>query len=438
MATSSIPVKSEEPWGLQQCEAVQFRPDENPFKPDEESFMKTGCSSSTSPSNMLPPYPSKSNESKSNNESDNMNGIKKVFHRNSTSNDDDVSHDTSRNYSASSANSSLDTSAQNSGMDKSALNRTVPGSTGTKHGGSTTGATTGATGATNTGVTTGSHTGVNTGATATNGGSTGVSSRHSNGTSGEKVPGGYGPGRSQEVSTQDGRIPHSHDTGAGQHVDLNKGHVTQTVEHVAEIVDKKNYTHTTEEVERQRNVERHQHHVQIHHQPIKEVEHAQEQLHQKIHPVTHIQEKHASTDKDAKLLATVAGSHGHKHQTTNIAEDRKIVDKGERVTEDLHTHVHNVVVPLVSHDVHEHHRIQTVIPTQHVIHEAPIIHESSTLQAMSRADFLKGGGVLGSTTKSVQEGNFLATGQCDRKVDGVAEQLEKELHLKSSIHGAPN
>ncbi|PWN32294.1 uncharacterized protein FA14DRAFT_113839, partial [Meira miltonrushii] len=235
-----------------------------------------------------------------------------------------------------------------------------------------------------------------------------------------------GPGRSETVATADGANRHSHGHNLAN-ADLSQGKVTQTVEHLAGITSKTNHTHNIEEVERQRELERHQHHIQVHHQPIKHEEHAAEKQHVKSHPVTKISEKHASTDKDAQLLASVTHSHGHRDEVNQAPVQHQIVDKGEQVKETVHHHIHNVVVPLVSHDAHEHHRIKTTIPTHHVLHEAPIIHQATTLEPVSREEFLKRGGVIDSTKSHVKDANLLHNGQCERKVDGVAEKLAKEL-----------
>jgi hypothetical protein len=65
---------------------------------------------------------------------------------------------------------------------------------------------------------------------------------------------------------------------------------------------------------------------------------------------------------------------------------------------------------------------------------APIVHETTSYEPISKADFLKTGGVLGSNTKSIKELGVLHDGKCERKVNGVAEKLEKELGLSPSSH----
>lgn len=240
--------------------------------------------------------------------------------------------------------------------------------------------------------------------------------------------GATGFGRSVDVRTKDGTHRHSHGhESRAEHLDLSKGDVVQDVKHLAHVTKHTHQRHETEEVTREKEHHRHIHHVQHHVQPIHETEHAAEVSHQKVHPVTHIEEKHASTDKDAALLANVAGTHKDEKMTAPL--QRTVVDKGERVTEHIHHHIHNVVQPVLHKDTHEHHRIHTVIPSTITTHEAPIIHESTMHKPIAKSEYLKTGGILGATHRSVADVNLLHTGTCDRKVSGVAEQLEKELGL---------
>ncbi|CDR88348.1 uncharacterized protein SPSC_04175 [Sporisorium scitamineum] len=242
----------------------------------------------------------------------------------------------------------------------------------------------------------------------------------------------HGLGRSDDVHATDGSIRHKHGhvVSNSKHLDLNSGKVDQDVQHLAAVTHKTHQRHEVEEVQRQREHERHVHHVQHHVQPVLDSEHAAEKVHSKIHPVTKVHETHASTDKDAALLTSVAGK--HQDQYTEAPLHRQVVDKGETVNEHIHHHIHNVVQPIIQKDSHEYHRIQTTIPTHVVTHEAPIVHESTHHKPVSKDEFLSGGGSLTNKLRSVHEANLLNTGKCDRQVDGVAEKLERELGLKST------
>lgn len=213
------------------------------------------------------------------------------------------------------------------------------------------------------------------------------------------------------------------------HNDFTKGKLLQTVQHLASVTNKTYFRHNIEEVERHRNLERHHHHFQVHHQPVHYAEHTPEQSHLKAHPLTNIVEKHASSEKEEKLLSTIAHDHGHKSTVTYAPVDHQIVDRGEKVRETVHHHIHNIVIPLLEHDVHEYHRIRTCIPTNHVVHEAPIIHQARTLEPISREEFLRRGGKLDSDSKNMQDLGLFQQKKCERDVEGIAEQLIEQLRL---------
>jgi hypothetical protein len=178
---------------------------------------------------------------------------------------------------------------------------------------------------------------------------------------------------------------------------------------LGEVNNTTKQSHSIEEVERKRNVDRHENNVQVIHQPINSEEHSAEQVHQKTVPTKELKESHKSNDKDAALLDSVANPKGLNQKTKSMPNDSQVIDKGEKVNETVHSHTQNVIVPVINHDVHEHHRIKTTAPTHQVIEEAPVIHQAKTMPAVSKDDYVNKGGVLGSN-KTIAEGNFLASG----------------------------
>ncbi|KAJ1018985.1 hypothetical protein NDA16_004788 [Ustilago loliicola] len=262
-----------------------------------------------------------------------------------------------------------------------------------------------------------------------------ATAHHDNRTTGEKITDKieHGLGRSADVHATDGTIrhKHGHDVSLNKHLDLNNGKVEQDVQHLAAVTHRTHQHHEVEEVVREKEHERHVHHIQHHTQPVLDSEHSAEQIHQQIHPVTKVHETHASTDKDAALLTSVAGKHTDTYAEAPV--HRQVVDKGERVKEQIHHHIHNVVQPIIEKDTHEYHRIQTTIPTHVVTHEAPIVHESTHHKPLSKDEFLRGGGNLSNSIRSVHETKLLNTGKCDRKVDGIAEKLERDLGIKQTV-----
>ncbi|SOV02013.1 uncharacterized protein UDID_04897 [Ustilago sp. UG-2017a] len=261
-----------------------------------------------------------------------------------------------------------------------------------------------------------------------------TTTHHDNRTTGGKITDKieHGLGRSADVHAKDGTIPHKHghDVTLDKHLDVSKGKVDQDVEHLAPVTHRTHQRHEVEEVLREKEHERHVHHIQHHTQPVLDSEHSAEQIHTQIHPVTKVHETHASADKDAALLTSVAGK--HRDQYAEAPVHRQVVDKGERVKEHIHHHIHNVVQPIIEKDTHEYHRVQTTIPTHVVIHEAPIVHESTHHQPVSKDEFLRGGGNLTNPLGSVHDTKLLNMGKCDRKVDGIAEKLERELGIKQT------
>ncbi|EAU87427.2 hypothetical protein CC1G_02186 [Coprinopsis cinerea okayama7 len=152
----------------------------------------------------------------------------------------------------------------------------------------------------------------------------------------------------------------------------------------------------TEEVERIKDLERHVHHVQHHTQPV---------------------------------VARQDLPEGHK-DFEHGAKERTVVDKGTKITEHVHHHVHHVIQPVIEKETIDRQHIHTTIPIHEVTQEAPIVHQSQTHAPIPMDHFVERGGALrGGTTPDVVEKTLLREGKCIRTVDGVAEDMEKRLHL---------
>ena len=62
------------------------------------------------------------------------------------------------------------------------------------------------------------------------------------------------------------------------------------------------------------------------------------------------------------------------------------------------------------------------------------MHQSQTHAPVPLDHFLSRGGTLsGAIMQDQISKKVLRTGQCERAVDGVAENLERELHLEKSV-----
>jgi len=218
------------------------------------------------------------------------------------------------------------------------------------------------------------------------------------------------------------KIHHEFDPKLATHDHQHLQHVThKQVRHVE-----------VEEVERQREVDRHIHHVQTHVQPVLDKKILPEKISENVIAPTKVHEVHASTPEDVSLFTNLATQ--HRDTESHRAKERTVVDLGEKVNEKVIHHVHHVTQPIIEQEIVERHRIHTVIPVHHVTHEAPIIHKSSTHAPVSLDDFLQGGGKLDSRITHETSG-LLDNDDCAVEVNGPAEKLLQDLNLGTSVLG---
>ncbi|KAF9039902.1 hypothetical protein BJ165DRAFT_1392774 [Panaeolus papilionaceus] len=184
----------------------------------------------------------------------------------------------------------------------------------------------------------------------------------------------------------------------------------------------------TEEIGRVIERERHVHHIQHHTQPIIASEELPEQHSEVTQPVTHISETHVNKPEDKSLFE--GQLHQHFDTLAHGAKERTIVDMGSTVHETVHHHVHHVIQPVIEKETVEKRRIHTTIPVHEVTHEAPVVHQSQAHAPIPMEHFLQKGGTLeGSISQDKIGGKVLHHGTCTRDVEGVAEDLERNLHL---------
>ncbi|GAA5851157.1 hypothetical protein JCM8547_004150 [Rhodosporidiobolus lusitaniae] len=191
---------------------------------------------------------------------------------------------------------------------------------------------------------------------------------------------------------------------------------THDHQHLAPVTHETRHHHEVEEVERQREVDRHVHHVQHHTQPVLDTQHAAEVQRENIVPTTHVKENHVATDEDKANFAALNTAHD---SVADAGKERVIVDKGERVHVNDHHHVHHVVQPEIERDVHDHTKIHTTVPVHQTVHEAPIVHQSTMHEPLRINEFTQGGGDLSSTLK--HDANLLNVNgeDCSRDVSGA-------------------
>jgi hypothetical protein len=203
---------------------------------------------------------------------------------------------------------------------------------------------------------------------------------------------------------------------------------THDHQHLAPVTHETRHHHEVEEVERQREIDRHVHHVQHHIQPVVDTQHAAEVQHQKNIPVTQIKENHVATQEDKAQFAAL----NREHDTVNeAAREKTIIDKGETVRENTHHHVHHTVQPVIERDVHTHEREHTTVPIHQTTHEAPIVHQSQQHAPLRIDEFIAGGGDLNSHLKHSADLLNVSGQDCERTVDGPAETLASNLGLSS-------
>ncbi|KAF5329510.1 hypothetical protein D9619_009320 [Psilocybe cf. subviscida] len=190
----------------------------------------------------------------------------------------------------------------------------------------------------------------------------------------------------------------------------------------------------TEEVIRVKDIERHVHHIQHHTQPIVASEELAERIRENSYPMTIVKETHANKVEDNTLFE---GQVNQYHDTlTHAAKERTVIDKGVQVREHVHHHIHHVIQPIIEKETIDKHRIVTTIPIREITHEAPVVHQSQTHAPVPLEHFLQRGGTLsGAIGQDEITKKMLRSGQCLREVDGVAEQLERELKLGRSSVG---
>jgi hypothetical protein len=196
---------------------------------------------------------------------------------------------------------------------------------------------------------------------------------------------------------------------------------TESTDRTEEVVNETRHSHTTEEIERERQIDRHQNIVNVVEQPLKQEENVSGTTTEKTKATTEIEENHAAaTDENKAKLNNISQSFERDNGGQLGSQDKTVIDKGESVNENVHTHVQNVVVPVVDKDVHEHNKIKTVIPTHQVINEAPIIQKSSEkLEPMSREEYNSTTGGEKISVKDLQDGSILPQGGSERKINGV-------------------
>ncbi|KAF4574386.1 hypothetical protein EYR40_005896 [Pleurotus pulmonarius] len=233
-----------------------------------------------------------------------------------------------------------------------------------------------------------------------------------------------------ELSRNAETVPAHHAFGhedTDSHLTKPTGRVQEDSKHLAAVVHENARHIETEEVSRIKDHERHIHHVQHHVQPVNHLEERAEVHHENIVPTSHVHENHASTDKDVHAMTGLLGQ--HKDTITHAPKERHVVDNGETVRENVQHHVHHVIQPVIEKETIDRHRIHTVIPTHHVTHEAPIVHQSHHHEPMTMEQFQKLGHANGGLSHSEVTQTLLNQGECTREVDNLGNNMSNNLRM---------
>lgn len=152
----------------------------------------------------------------------------------------------------------------------------------------------------------------------------------------------------------------------------------------------------------------HQHHHQVHVQPIQEKVVESEQHHHNVAPIEHRNRHHGKDSEIATALATEQGK---------FKDERKILPTETTNSNDLvvgehvHHHVHDYVQPVIERERVVPHVVHTTVPIHEHIEHEPYIHKGNVLPTMTMEEFTRKGYSLEGHKKPLEhieyEGNPL-------------------------------
>ncbi|RDB18314.1 hypothetical protein Hypma_000536 [Hypsizygus marmoreus] len=235
-------------------------------------------------------------------------------------------------------------------------------------------------------------------------------------------------------------IPHPHTTGHSQATTAFAESDDQTLHETHQLnpVTHERVRHVeVEEVTRQKEHDRHIHHIQHHTQPVMVFDTRPEQHHDKasVHPVTKIQERHANSAEEKNVLESQVRQ--RQDSVEHEPKERVVVDKGTKVHENIQHHIHHVVQPIIEKESIDRSRIHTVIPIHQVSHEIPVIREPRILAPVSIDGFVETqAGTMSGDLKQAQTGDTAHhCSSCTCGVGKLGESLDRDLRVGDSAPG---
>jgi len=132
----------------------------------------------------------------------------------------------------------------------------------------------------------------------------------------------------------------------------------------------------------------HQHHHQIHVQPIKDQVVHTEQHHHNVIPIEHREHLHNKGDEIAARLETEQGKFRDEREVlgAQTTQSQQTV-----VGEHVHHHIHDVIQPVIERETIQPHVVHTTIPVHERIEHEPMVHKGNVLPAVTMAEFTQAG-----------------------------------------------
>lgn len=162
---------------------------------------------------------------------------------------------------------------------------------------------------------------------------------------------------------------------------------------VHERVAQSQHENITQAVDR----EIHQHHHQIHVQPIQDHVVEPEKHHHNVIPIEHREHTHG---KDREIQTALAAQTGKFRDEREVLPVQTTQSTNVVVGEHVHHHIHDVIQPVVEREVIQPHVVHTTIPIHEKIEHEPMVHKGNVLPAMTMSEFSRAGHALTGHHKS--------------------------------------
>jgi len=210
---------------------------------------------------------------------------------------------------------------------------------------------------------------------------------------------------------------------AGHHDTTVHEKVAPAVTH--ETITKTHHEHLTTAMDK----EVHQDHYHTSVQPVLDEETLPEQHHHNLIAVEHRTFEHGNADNVKARLAEEAAM--YKDEVVRVEGKRTSTIVPIVAGEHIHHHVHETIQPIVQKSTIEPHIIHTTIPIHEVHHNAAQHHATTSLPAVSMADFKRQGGVL--TGREERKDGFAGEPRSVGKALGTDAAAAKHGRTDSAI-----